>query len=161
MSKLEVGAATPSRQWHVLEEIVGSALHRTHGELAAHEVAVRLPGNLPLVFVDGLLLEQVFVNLLENAAHYTPPGTQVTIRAAVDGRSVRISVSDNGPGLPPGSEERIFDKFYRAAPSADGVSRAIVKAHGGHITASNRPGGGAEFLIRLPLQKETPQVVVE
>jgi len=170
MSKLDAGAATPNCQWHVLEELVGSALHRTRRELVRHEVVVHLPNDLPLLFVDGLLMEQVCVNLLENAARYTPEGTEVTIRAAVDGKHLRLTVSDNGPGLPDGAEERIFDKFYRASPTADGgrgsglglaICRAIVKAHGGAITASNRPGGGAEFLIRLPLPKDAPQVVVE
>ncbi|MCO6455388.1 MAG: sensor histidine kinase KdpD [Pirellulaceae bacterium] len=170
MSKLEAGAATPNRQWHVLEELVGSALHRTRRELANHEVAVHLPNNLPLLFVDGLLMEQVFVNLLENAARYTPAGTQVAIRAAIDGKHLRIAVSDDGPGLPSGAEQRIFDKFFRATSTADGgrgsglglaICRAIIHAHGGTITAANRPVGGAEFVMRLPLAKDAPQVVVE
>jgi two-component system sensor histidine kinase KdpD len=153
-----------------LEELVGSALHRTRRELANHEVAAQLPHDLPLLFVDGLLMEQVFVNLFENAARYTPDGTKVTIRAAVDSKHVRIAVSDNGPGLPAGAEERIFDKFYRASPTADGgrgsglglaICRAIIKAHGGMITAANLPSRGAEFVIRLPLPKDAPQVVVE
>ncbi|MGE3317415.1 MAG: DUF4118 domain-containing protein [Planctomycetaceae bacterium] len=170
MSKLDAGAATPNRQWHVLEELIGSALHRTRRELAQHEVAVHLPNDLPLLYVDGILMEQVFVNLFENAARYTPEGTEVTVRAAVDGKHLRLAVSDNGPGLPAGAEERIFDKFYRATPTADGgrgsglglaICRAIVKSHGGTIAAANRPGGGAEFVIRLPLPKDAPQVVVE
>jgi two-component system sensor histidine kinase KdpD len=170
MSKLDAGVATPNRQCHVLEEVVGSALHRTRRELAGHEVAAQLPHDLPLLFVDGLLLEQVFVNFFENVARYTPIGAQVTIWAAVDGKHVRVAVSDNGPGLPVGAEERIFDKFYQASPSVDGgrgsglglaICRAIIKAHGGTIVATNRPGGGAEFLIRLPLPKDVPQVVVE
>lgn len=170
MSKLDAGAATPNCQWHVLEELVGSALHRTRRELAEHEVAVHLPNDLPLLYVDGLLMEQVFVNLFENAARYTPAGTEVTIRAALDGKHVRIAISDNGPGLPAAAEERIFDKFYRASPTADGgrgsglglaICRAIITAHGGTIVAANRPGGGAEFVIRLPLPKDAPQVVVE
>jgi two-component system sensor histidine kinase KdpD len=170
MSKLDAGVAAPNKQWHVLEEIVGSALHRTRRELAAHRVEVRLPSELPLISVDGLLLEQVFVNLLENAARYTPPGTQVTIGAALDGNAVRITVEDDGPGLPAGAEERIFDKFFRASPGADAgrgsglglaICRAIVKAHGGSITAANRPGGGAEFAIRLPLAKDAPHVALE
>ncbi len=170
MSKLDAGAATPNCQWHVLEELVGSALHRTRRELARHEVAVYLPNDLPLLYVDGLLMEQVFVNLFENAARYTPEGTEVTIRAALDGKHLRIAISDNGPGLPTGAEERIFDKFYRASPTSDGgrgsglglaICRAIIKAHGGTIVAANRPGGGAEFVIRLPLPKDAPQVVVE
>lgn len=170
MSKLDAGAAAPNKQWHVLEEIVGSALHRTRQALENHSVSVRLPADLPLVFVDGLLLEQLLVNLLENAARYTPEGTRISITAAVDGSSLRLTVSDNGPGLPPGSEEKIFGKFYRASATADAgrgsglglaICRAIAKVHGGNITASNRPGGGAEFLLRLPLVKDAPQVVVE
>lgn len=170
MSKLDAGAATPSKQWHVLEELVGSALHRTRHALAGYQVTVQLPADLPLIFVDGLLLEQVFVNLLENAARYTPPDTHVWINAAIDGRSIRIAVADNGPGLSNGSEERVFEKFYRASPTADAghgsglglaICRAIVKAHNGSIVAANRPGGGAEFVIRLPLPKDAPHVVVE
>jgi two-component system sensor histidine kinase KdpD len=170
MSKLDAGAATPNKQWHVLEEIVGSALHRTQRELANHVVHLQLPAELPLVLVDGLLIEQVFVNLLENAARYTPAGTQVTISAAVDGKTVRIAIADNGPGLPANAEERIFDKFFRASPTVDGgrgsglglaICRAIVRAHGGGITAGNRPGGGAEFVIRLPKSPDAPQVVIE
>jgi len=170
MSKLDAGAATPNKQWHVLEEIVGSALHRTRHELAQHDVTVRLPTDLPLLLVDGLLLEQVFVNLLENAARYTPPRTPITISAAVDGRWVRIAVADEGPGLPAGSEQHIFDKFFRAAPSADAgrgsglglaICRAIVQAHGGTISAANRPSGGAEFILKLPLPKDAPRVEVE
>ncbi|WP_254507979.1 sensor histidine kinase [Anatilimnocola floriformis] len=170
MSKLDAGAATPSQQWHVLEEIVGSALHRTARLLQNHPVKVNLPLDLPLVFIDGLLMEQVFVNLLENAARYTPAGTHVTIAAAVDNASLRIAVSDNGPGLPSGAEERVFEKFYRASQAADGgrgsglglaICRAIAKAHGGNITAANLPSGGAEFLLRLPLAKDAPQVVIE
>ena len=170
MSRLDAGAVKPNAQWHVLEEIVGSALHRTRRELESHSVDVRLAADLPLVSVDGLLLEQVLVNLLDNAARYTPPQTTITIAASVDGKCLRLSVSDNGAGLPPGSEDRIFEKFYRASPKADSgrgsglglaICRAIAHVHSGNITAANRPGGGAEFVLRLPLAKDAPKVVVE
>jgi two-component system sensor histidine kinase KdpD len=170
MSKLDAGAAPPNKQWHVLEELVGSALHRVQAGLAQHHVKVELATDLPLLFVDGLLVEQVFVNLLENAARYTPAGSTVSVRASLDGAMMRITVSDNGPGIPAGSEERVFDKFYRATPLADGgrgsglglaICRAIVKLHGGSIKASSAPGGGAEFVIQLPLAKDSPKVVVE
>lgn len=170
MSKLDAGAATPQKQWHVLEEIVGSALHRTRLELAAHRVRVDIPDQLPLLLLDGLLIEQVFVNLLENAAHYTPSGTEISIKATAERENVRIVVFDNGPGIPTGSQDLIFDKFFRAHPSADGgrgsglglaICRAIIKAHGGQISASNRPSGGAEFVFALPIMKNTPQVAIE
>ncbi|MBI1249359.1 DUF4118 domain-containing protein [bacterium] len=170
MSKLDAGVATPHKQWHVLEEIVGSALHRTRRELQNYSVNVNLSDGIPLIFVDGLLMEQVLVNLLENASRYTPHGTQISVTAAVDNQSLRLAVADNGPGLPPGAEERIFEKFYRASPTADAgrgsglglaICRAIVKAHGGNIIARNRPDGGAEFIVKLPLAKDAPEVVVE
>ncbi|MFO0917699.1 MAG: sensor histidine kinase KdpD [Planctomycetaceae bacterium] len=171
MSKLDSGAASPHRQWHVLEEIIGSAWNRSARSLESHRVSIHLPPDLPLICVDGLLLEQLFVNLFENAGRYTPPGTHVSVNADVDGRWLRIRVADDGPGLPPGCEERIFEKFYRAANTTnDGgrgsglglaICRAIVQAHGGTITASNLPTGGAEFVLRFPLPDEAPQVLVE
>jgi two-component system, OmpR family, sensor histidine kinase KdpD len=170
MSRLESGAAVPSKQWHVCEEIVGSALHRTRRELEHHPVDIRIPTSLPLVFVDGLLLEQLFVNLLENTARHTPAGTAVTLTANVEGQSLLVVLADNGPGLVPGTEERIFEKFYRASPAADSgrgsglglaICRAVAQAHGGKIHARNRAGGGAEFVLRLPLAENAPQVVVE
>ncbi|MCE5303372.1 MAG: sensor histidine kinase KdpD [Planctomycetaceae bacterium] len=170
MSRLDAGAVKPNRQWHVLEEIVGSALHRTSRELQDRTVDVRLAADLPLLSVDGVLLEQILVNLLDNAARYTPPQTATTIAAVVDGKWLRLSVSDNGPGFPPGTEERIFEKFYRASPKPDSgrgsglglaICRAIAQIHGGNIVAANLPGGGAEFVLRLPLAKDAPQVIVE
>ncbi|MBX9583949.1 MAG: DUF4118 domain-containing protein, partial [Gemmataceae bacterium] len=170
MSRLDAGAAAPNRQWHVLEEVVGSALHRTRRELEGRPVEVRIPPDLPLVFVDGLLLEQVFVNLLENAARYTPAGTPVTVTADVEGDRLTVRVADAGPGLAPGTEERVFDKFYRASAAVDAgrgsglglaICRAVAEAHGGAITARNRPGGGAEFAVRLPRAKDAPRVEVE
>jgi two-component system sensor histidine kinase KdpD len=167
MSKLELGEAATRKQWNILEEIVGSALRRTRNALREHPVEVRIPQDLPMVHVDGLLLEQLFVNLLENAARYTPPGTKIAITAAPEGKWLAVRVADTGPGLQPGTEERIFEKFYRDTPSADGgrgsglglaICRAIARVHGGTITAANRPGGGAEFLLRLPRPENPPQV---
>jgi two-component system sensor histidine kinase KdpD len=170
MSRLDAGAVSPNKQWHVLEEIIGSAFSRTGAVLEHHPVSISLPGDLPLVSVDGLLLEQVFVNLLENAARYTPAGTSIEIAAATDDKWLQISIADRGPGLPLGLEERIFEKFFRASPTADAgrgsglglaICRAIIQAHGGKVTAANRPGGGAVFIVRLPVAKNPPQVVVE
>jgi two-component system sensor histidine kinase KdpD len=170
MSKLDAGVAASNMQWHVLEEVIGSALHRTRRELAEHEVAVDLPADMPLLWLDGLLMEQVFVNLLENAARYTPVGTKVRVSASIDSRFVRISVADNGPGFPKGAENRIFDKFFRATPSADGgrgsglglaICRAIATNHGGEINAQNRSSGGAEFVLRLPIRKDSPQIPLD
>jgi two-component system sensor histidine kinase KdpD len=171
MSRLESGAAPLQPQWHVLEELVGSALQRMRRPLARHHVHVDILPNLPLVSVDGPLLEQVLVNLLENAARYTPPGSRIDVTAGTEPREVVIRVADNGPGLPAGTEQRVFDKFFRGVTGpADGqrgtglglaICQAIVSAHGGRITAENRPSGGAEFTVRLPLSADAPQVPAE
>ncbi len=169
MSKLESGAAAPNMQWHVLEELVGAALSRTRHDLANFHVQVDLPAGLPLVRADGILLEQVFINLLENAARYCPSGSQISLTASVSGSWLLTRIRDNGPGFAPGTEERIFDKFFRGTGLPDGrrgsglglaICRAVVQLHGGTITAANRPGCGAEFTIQLPLDKNPPPVAV-
>lgn len=168
MTRLEAGVVEPNKQWHVLEEIVGSALSRTHHELQGHHMKVSIPAELPLILLDGVLMEQVFVNLLENAARYTPRGSQIEIVAEHKRQQVEVRVSDNGPGLPPGSESRVFEKFFRASTStADSrrgvglglaICRAIVQAHGGRLIARNRPSGGAEFVMTLPADQSPPHV---
>jgi len=166
MARLQAGAASLARQWHPLEEIVGATLRRLAPTLAAHRVETHLPANLPLVNVDGVLIGQVFANLLENAAKYTPPGTTISISAEVGREEVIVSVADEGPGLPPGEEERIFDKFHRAAPEGAqsgvglglSICKAIVQAHGGTIAAENLPLGGAVFRFTLPLTEEPPDI---
>jgi two-component system sensor histidine kinase KdpD len=170
MSRLELGEAAARMQWNLLEEIVGSAVVRMRRELGERSVEVAIPADLPLLLVDGLLLEQLFVNLLENAARYTPSRASVSIEARPEGRWLMIVVADDGPGLPPGGEERIFEKFHRGDATADAgrgsglglaICRAIARVHGGTIMARNRPGGGSEFLIRLPLPADPPRVEPE
>jgi two-component system sensor histidine kinase KdpD len=171
MARLDSGSLVINRQWHVLEEIVGVALTSARRELVGHNVSVNVPADFPLVKIDGFLMEQVLVNLLENASRYTPPGSEIEITAAAKDKFVEIHVLDNGPGLPPGSEEKVFDKFFRGSTVApDGrrgvglglaICRAIVEAHGGTITAVNRHQGGADFVIRLPCPERPPNVEME
>jgi two-component system sensor histidine kinase KdpD len=171
MARLDSGSMTVNRQWQVLEEIVGVALHSLSRDLSRHNVLVSIPVNFPLLNVDGILIEQVLVNLLENASRYTPEGSTIEITACELDRSVAISVADNGPGLPAGTELAVFDKFFRgAAVAPDGrrgvglglaICQAIVAAHGGTIAASNRPQGGAEFVVRLPCSETPPRVDME
>jgi len=158
MARLQVGNVTLKREWQPLEEVVGVALQSRSALLAQHSVRIELPADLPLLEFDAVLMERVFCNLLENAAKYTPPGSLIEITARRDGDQVEIVVADNGPGLPPGREESLFEKFTRGREetSVAGVGlglaivRAIVTAHDGTIRAENRPEGGARFVIRLP-----------
>jgi two-component system sensor histidine kinase KdpD len=165
MIRVETGTLQAEKEWQPLEEVVGVALIRLADKLHDHPVDTDIPPDLPLVPIDGLLIEQVLVNLLENAAKHTPPGTPVTIAARAEGGHVLLTVADRGPGIPPGEEERIFDKFHRvpSASAAGGIGlglaicRGIVAAHGGRIRAEPRPGGGTVMAIRLPLGGPPPE----
>ncbi len=163
MVKLESGGMKPRKEWVPLEEIVGSALSRLEGRLTGRSVKVHLPPDFPLVSVDPVLFEQVFVNIIDNALKYTPPEGPIDISAVRDGEDVAVSVADRGPGIEAGQEERVFEKFLRGShPGVGGVGlglsicRGIVAAHGGVISAANRPGGGAVFTIRIPLPEAPP-----
>jgi two-component system sensor histidine kinase KdpD len=160
MTRLEAGGIAPSLEWHSLGEIVGAALLRLREPLAGHAVSADIPRGLPLVRVDAALMEQVFVNLLENAAKYTPPGTPVHVSAVAYGGELIVSVEDEGPGLPPGDEDALFGKFQRGAPEGAvggvglglAICRAIVKLHRGRIWADRRLKGGAAFRFSIPLE---------
>jgi two-component system sensor histidine kinase KdpD len=165
MVRVETGALAVQKSWQPLEEVLGVALLRLEEQLARHPVEVDLPPRLPLVPVDELLIEQVFINLLENAARYTPPGTAVAVRAWESDGAVCVEVADSGPGVPAEAEELVFRKFYRVARTdEDGgtgpatgsglgltIARGIVTAHGGRMWVEARPGGGAAFRFTLPL----------
>jgi two-component system sensor histidine kinase KdpD len=159
MARIESGEVTLNLQWQPLEEVVGAALEATRAMLKSHRVEVRLPADLPLVRFDALLVERVLVNLLENASKYTPAGSTVTLAAELAADKLKVTVSDDGPGLPLGSEEKVFQKFTRgnresATPGVGlglAICRAIVESHHGRITGGNRPDGGAVFSFTLPL----------
>jgi two-component system sensor histidine kinase KdpD len=168
MTRLEAGAVQVHKEWLPIEEVVGAALVRLEGQLHGHAVKTHLPSDLPLVPLDGVLIEQVLWNLLDNALKYSPTGTAIELSATVMNDELIIEVADHGPGIPPGDEKRIFDKFYRAAPAGTRgvglgltICRGIVEAHGGRIWVENRPEGGAIFRFTLPLEGEQPTVEAE
>ena len=163
MSRLQSGQTKLNCEWHVLEEVVGCALAQLEPQLQNHPVVIQLPADLPMVRIDALLMERVFINLLENAIKYTPEQTPVTISGWITHQELLLEVADRGPGLVPGDEELVFEKFYQASSgSARGVGlglticRSIIEAHAGHIWAANRPGGGATFRFTLPLEEGAP-----
>jgi two-component system sensor histidine kinase KdpD len=162
MTRLESGAVKVRKEWIPMEELVGAALNRVESRLTGRELHVDLPRSLPLVPCDPVLIEQTLINLLENAAKYSTGPIDVT--AAARGAEVVVAVADRGPGIAPGQETRIFDKFQRAGregnPEGVGlgltICRAIVSAHGGRIWAQNRADGGASFQFALPIDGEAP-----
>jgi two-component system, OmpR family, sensor histidine kinase KdpD len=168
MMRIEAGAVQLNREWHPLDEVVGAALARLEGRLRDHTVNTAFPADLPLVLVDGVLLEQVVINLVENAVKYAPAGSAIDLSASASNRDVIVEVADRGPGIPLGEETRIFDKFYRANPAREGgvglgltICRGIVEAHGGRIWTENRSGGGALFRFSIPLPDQQPSVESE
>jgi len=156
MTRLESGAITVNKEWQPLEEIVGAVLNRLGERLNDHPLKVSLQGNLPLIPFDSLLLEQVFMNLFDNAIKYSPKGTSLELSASETFYTVTVELADRGPGIAQGDEERIFDKFVRGRGPGGGVGlglaicRTIINAHGGRIWAENRPDGGAVFRFTLP-----------
>jgi two-component system sensor histidine kinase KdpD len=156
-TRLEAGVSL-HKEPHPLEEVLGSALERLSRRLGDRPVRTDLPEDLPLVPVDAVLLEQVFVNLIENALLHAPGSAPIEISARRAGDSVVVEVADRGPGLPARDLERVFEKFYRGAPGGAGlglaICRAVVEAHRGTISAANREGGGAVFRFVLPLREE-------
>lgn len=157
MSRLQSGEVAINRDWQVLEEVLGCALAQLESQLKERTVHIHLPPDLPLVRLDAVLMERVFVNLLENAAKYTPPQSPVEISGKLEESWLRLEIADRGPGLPADQEEKIFEKFYQPSPGGGrgglglAICRNIVAAHGGKIWAANRDGGGAAFSLLLPV----------
>jgi two-component system sensor histidine kinase KdpD len=167
MTRLESGSVTLNRDWQSIEELVGTALARLDKALGQRRVHVSIPDGLPFVSVDGVLIEQVLVNLLDNAVKYAGDEAAIEVSARrVDGE-VEVVVADEGPGLPHGAEQRVFEKFYRAPGSQRGfglglpICQAIVTAHGGRIWAESRTPRGAAVHFTLPAAGEPPNMAVE
>jgi len=158
MARLESGSLQLNRQWQPLEEVIGTSLQILGDSLAQHRQQMRLPPGLPLLNLDAALMERVLCNLLENAVKYTPPGSQITLAAVTEPDRVVLSVEDDGPGLPAGREEQLFNKFSRGEKESStpgvglglAICRAIVETHGGRIWAERSALGGAAFKIALP-----------
>jgi two-component system sensor histidine kinase KdpD len=138
---------------------------RVEKTLGSRKIHIDVPPTLPLAAVDALLVEKLLVNLLENAARYTPPGSPIDVTVTHDEPNIRIAVSDRGPGIPPGEHERIFTKFHRVATATShtgvglglAICRAIAALHDARIWVEDRPGGGATFVVELPSGGEAPR----
>jgi two-component system sensor histidine kinase KdpD len=164
VTRLESGVVDLAKDWVPLEEVVGSALDRLVPQLGNRKVKVDLPANLPMVQADPVLLGQVVINLVENACKFSPADQPIEIKGWATERAVTLSVTDHGPGIPEGQEEHIFEKLVRfpqgeTRPGAGlglAICKGVVQAHGGRIQATNRPSGGAQFMISLPLGAAPP-----
>jgi two-component system sensor histidine kinase KdpD len=158
MTRIEAGALVVRREATDLTDAVAAAAQDLRAELAAHRLVLDVPPTLPLVDADPRMLHQILINLLGNAAKFAPPGTPVTIRAGRVPGALKLAVLDQGPGLPPGAELRLFDRFSRVdgddRTGGTGLGLAIVKgfsdAMGIAVAAANRENGGAVFELVWP-----------
>lgn len=167
MTRIEGGALKPEKEWYPIDELIHDVLGHMQYILQDREVHTCIPDDLPPVELDYLQIGQVLTNLLENAARYTPSTSPIEVSAQVIDGEMRVSIADRGPGIPPSDLTRVFDKFYRVMSTTrkknvagSGLGLAVclglVEAHGGHIWAENRAGGGAVFHFTLPLDLAQP-----
>ena len=163
LTRLQSGALRVSKEWQPLDEVVGSAIGRMETLLGALAIRVELAEDLPLVHLDGSLMEQVLLNLFRNA-HRHAPVSEVLLSAWAGPEALELAMADRGPGVPLEYQQKVFDKFFRLPGlSRDGgvglglaICDAIVQAHGGRIWVEDRPSGGACFRITLPLDGPAP-----
>jgi len=162
MTKLESGTVTLQKESLHPGEVIGSAIARIEKNLNGRTLNIQIPSDLPFVPMDGLLMEQVLVNLLDNALKYTPDQSPIDISAKVDGRDLVVQVEDRGPGVPEEDSERLFDKFYRGSQKSNksgaglglSICKGVIQIHGGVIWARNRTGGGSNFGFSIPLKSK-------
>src|SRR5262249_20218373 len=151
---------TPRQEWIEPQDIVNSALARRRRTLSGRKLALELESSLPLIYVDAVLVEQAFVQLVDNAAKYSPPGTPLAVGAKRNGKDVVLSVRDEGAGLTAEESAHLFDRFFRgarhvASTSGSGlglwIAQAFVSANGGHVQAQSAGAGkGTTVAIHLP-----------
>ncbi|MEE8494567.1 MAG: PAS domain S-box protein [Nitrospirales bacterium] len=162
MSKIEAGTQEPRREWHLLEDLVEASIRRHGKGLKSRQLEVRLAEDIPSILVDGVEIQQVLVNLLDNAIKYSPSKSQVRVEAAAKPQRLEVWVSNAGPGIPREDLQRVFDRFYRV-PSGSGqlkpgtglglaICKGIIDAHGGRIWAESTPGRETTIRFTLPLQ---------
>ncbi len=162
MTRLEAGGVVARRDWHSAEEVVGCAMRRVEPLFTGRKVSITVDGRMPLVSIDASLVEQMLVNLLENAAKHSPEGSPVDIDVRQEGARLRVEVGDRGPGVPAEDRDRVFRKFERGddvgarhgAGIGLAICRAVAQLHGGTISVRDRKGGGAEFVALLPCAAE-------
>ena len=157
LTRIRSGSLAPERVHIPVEELVEDAIAGLRAPLAEHPVEVMIRADVPLVDVDPVQVEQVFRNVLQNAAKFAPDGTPIRIAASRWQDAVEVRVSDRGPGIDPPDREAVFEEFFRSGDGREAgtglglaVARAIVGANGGAIWAEETPGGGATLVVRLP-----------
>ena len=161
LTRLESHTVKFQKQPEAVEEIIAESVSRMERRADQHPISVHIPDDLLLVPMDGTLIEQVLINLLDNAIQHTPDGTPITVTVTRESHQAVFEVSDRGPGIPPEALPHLFERFY-TRPSVPGerkgaglglsICKSIIEAHNGTLSAGNLPEGGARFRFILPLE---------
>jgi two-component system sensor histidine kinase KdpD len=162
MTRLESGSIKLSLQPCDIQDVIGSALNSLSSRLGRRQVQVDLAPDLPLITLDFVLINQVIINLLDNAVKYSPETEPIVIRALQRGDAFQVEIEDHGPGIPGEDLDRIFEKFYRVKRFENvvgtglglSICKGIIEVHGGKIWAENRLGGGMRMAFRLPFHPD-------
>lgn len=166
MARIQSGELKLNMQWLVFADVVANAIQSSSSKITKHQVQIQITRDLPLVHLDGVLIERVLCDLLENASKYTPAGTQIVLAVELSGKYINVNVYDDGPGLPRGKEKIIFEKFVRGSDEDTkpgvglglAICRAIIEAHGGTIHAGHSPVGGASIIFSIPVTTPPPEL---
>jgi len=167
MSRIEAGTLKPQRDWELLEDLVEGAIRSLGNNLLERELRLDLEDDLPPVLIDGVQVQQVLVNLLDNAVKYSTEGSAIDLKVRRVGNTVEVEVSNTGEGIPREEHSRIFDRFYRVRlrhpRSARGtglglaICKGIIEAHGGRIRVQSVPDHDTTFVVSLPLHAASSQ----
>ena len=163
-ARLESGMMQLKKDWCDIEDVIGIALRRVAESIEGRPLFINIPEDLPLVKADCVLLEQVLINLLDNACKYSCNGSEITITASQDETVVKIAVADRGAGIPLEYLAQVFDKFYRVQQPKNvsgtglglSICKGIIESHGGDIHAENRSGGGTIMIFAIPFGEQPP-----
>lgn len=159
MTRISEGKVALKKEMEAVEELVAGAVSRIQKRLRGNEITITMPDELIMIPVEGTLIQQVLVNLLDNAVKHTPENTRVQVAVEKEAGSIVFSVRDNGPGIPAEELDVVFDRFYTSPHAGSGrrgfglgltICKSIIEAHGGKIMAYNDPAGGAVFRFTLP-----------
>ena len=171
MSRIEAGMLVPRREWYMLEDLVEGAVRRLETAFATHQLDCRVPEDFPSLFIDGVQIQQVLVNLLDNATKYSPKGCAVRIDASVNHKEVEVRVSNSGDGIPPQDLTRIFHRFYRVHTDRTetihgtglglAICKGILEAHSGRIWAESVPGQLTIISFTIPQSEPPPTLGLE
>ncbi len=166
MSRIEAGMLVPEREWQFLEELLESAIRRVRNWSPHHRFISNLDASLPPIYVDGVQIQQVLINLLDNAVKFSPEGSQTEILAEYHGDMIEVSVCNEGVGIQPDDLEHIFEEFYRIenGPQRNvrgtglglSICKGIIEAHGGNIMAHSVAEGKTRISFLLPLEQDSP-----